>query len=74
MAKNDTILVALNPAELKLIRVGLRILRDSCEVGVDYSQYEPYGPLTNAQMKRHQKKCDNDLVIIKGLQKLLKNR
>jgi hypothetical protein len=29
--------------EAKLVRQGLKILRDSCACGPDYTNYEPYG-------------------------------
>lgn len=60
--------------EVRLIRTGLKILRDSCEAGPDFTNYAPYGTWSREKLKRDMRKCYRDLKLINRLLQDLKGK
>ena len=53
--------------EARLVRTGLKILRDGCKCGPDRTNYKPYGFEPEENYYRDLKRCGRELKIINRL-------
>ena len=58
--------------EKRLLRIALKIWRDSLQVGPSYDRYP--GEMGNKDWQREWKKCQKDLPIVLGMLKDLKGK